>query len=217
MVLSLKLWMVSVVAVLVSLVTLVGGWQPVNMMSRGAQLYSSKPSTSKEVSSPIVEDSKMVTPPEEDQEKELMEKEEEPKKAPTKMFIAEEDDLSDVRERIRRRAADLNLRASSATPDDYDAKGQKNIFEQMVDQAMEEEEIERRARKYSDGKSLVQGAWDIRQNVTWPTTREIGQKTLLTIFLTLFMTLFVLAVDHYAFIVMDQFFHYPRPDGVALP
>jgi len=121
---------------------------------------------------------------------------------------ATNDDLSDVRERIRRRAQELNLQKNDATPDEYDANAPKNLLEQIADKAMDEAEIERLGAQYSDGLNIFEGAMKEFKLVEWPTPQETLQSLGIVLVIATIAVGYVLLLDRGLQFALDPLFHY---------
>jgi len=118
----------------------------------------------------------------------------------------EDDGLEDIRERIRRRAAEMNLQESMATPDEYDGKNQGNVLEQMVQQSMDDEELNRKAAQFADGRNLLEGVLNEISLLKWPPWKETLDNFLVVVGLAVFICLFVTLVDEalYAYLPLTH-------------
>ena len=108
----------------------------------------------------------------------------------------DEDNLDDIRERIRQRAKEMNLEASDApAPEVYDNAGPKNILQQVVDDAMEQAEAEELAAQYGDGLNLFEGVMKELELIEWPTMSDNFQNMGIVLGLTVFMVSYVYLLD----------------------
>jgi len=141
-----------------------------------------------------------------------------PEAPPSGAVASTGDDLADVRERIRRRAAELNLRASDGTPDDLDDSKPVGWMEQMALDSLSEAELERLSDDYGDGLNVVEGAWKELALIEWPTAKEVFETFVESFLLTVFMVGYVFLVDYALHHLFDPIFHYPamRPENAAL-
>lgn len=106
------------------------------------------------------------------------------------------DDFEDIRERIRRRAQELNLEASDAPAVEvYDSQGPKSMMQQVIDDAMEQAETEELAAQYGDGLSLIDGARKELSMIEWPSFEENAQNLGIVIGLTAFMVAYIYFLD----------------------
>ncbi|KAJ8603747.1 hypothetical protein CTAYLR_000281 [Chrysophaeum taylorii] len=106
------------------------------------------------------------------------------------------DDLADIRERIRRRAEELNLEANVApAPEVYDKAGPKNVLQEIMDDAVEQAEIEELAEEYSDGLSLWEGALKELKLIEWPTLQDSLLNLAIVVAITTFMVGYVWFID----------------------
>jgi preprotein translocase SecE subunit len=118
------------------------------------------------------------------------------------------DEYSDVRERIRARAEQLNLQGSAAPQEVFDVKPERNVLQQMADVAIEETQMEKDAETYSDGLSIVEGLQKEWAAVIWPGPQEVVNTLGLVVGITAFMVAYVLGVDKFLQTVLDPLFHY---------
>ena len=118
------------------------------------------------------------------------------------------DEYSDVRERIRARAEQLNLQGSAAPQEVFDVKPERNVLQQMADVAIEETQMEKDAETYSDGLSIVEGLQKEWAEVIWPGPQEVVNTLGLVVGITAFMVAYVLGVDKFLQTVLDPLFHY---------
>lgn len=114
----------------------------------------------------------------------------------TKNGGGDDDNLDDIRERIRQRAKEMNLEASDApAPEVYDNAGPKNILQQVVDDAMEQAEAEELASQYGDGLNLFEGVKKELELIEWPTMSDNFQNMGIVLGLTVFMVGYVYFLD----------------------
>ena len=118
-----------------------------------------------------------------------------------------DEEYSDVRERIRARAEQLNLQ-SSKPQEVFENKPERNMLQQMADTAIEETQMEKEAESYSDGLSIVEGIQKEFAQVIWPGPQEVVNTLGLVVAITAFMCLFVIGVDKFLQFALDPLFHY---------
>ena len=114
-----------------------------------------------------------------------------------KSTMPESNGLDDIRERIRRRAEEMNLKENMPSPDEYDAKDiNRNFMDQMVDDALKEEEQAKKAKEFSDGKNIIQGIWDELPYIKFEPLPTTLAYTAFTAVLVLVMGIYVSGVDY---------------------
>ena len=127
---------------------------------------------------------------------------------------AEADQYADIRERIKARAAELDLKAT-APKEVFEATEQKNVLQSMVDTAVEETQKEEEALAYSDGLGVVEGMKKELDLIIWPSPQEILNTLGLVVVITAVMVLYVLGVDKFLQFALDPLFHYPAKEVIA--
>ena len=127
---------------------------------------------------------------------------------------AETDQYADIRERIKARAAELDLKAT-APKEVFEATEQKNVLQSMVDTAVEETQKEEEALAYSDGLGVVEGMKKELDLIIWPSPQEILNTLGLVVVITAVMVLYVLGVDKFLQFALDPLFHYPAKEVIA--
>ena len=127
---------------------------------------------------------------------------------------AAEDQYADIRERIKARAAELDLKAT-APKEVFEATEQKNVLQSMVDTAVEETQKEEEALAYSDGLGVVEGMKKELDLIIWPSPQEILNTLGLVVVITAVMVLYVLGVDKFLQFALDPLFHYPAKEVIA--
>ena len=128
--------------------------------------------------------------------------------------VAETDQYADIRERIKTRAAELDLKAT-APKEVFEATEQKNVLQSMVDTAVEETQKEEEALAYSDGLGVVEGMKKELDLIIWPSPQEILNTLGLVVVITAVMVLYVLGVDKFLQFALDPLFHYPAKEVIA--
>ena len=126
----------------------------------------------------------------------------------------EADQYADIRERIKARAAELDLKAT-APKEVFEATEQKNVLQSMVDTAVEETQKEEEALAYSDGLGVVEGMKKELDLIIWPSPQEILNTLGLVVVITAVMVLYVLGVDKFLQFALDPLFHYPAKEVIA--
>jgi preprotein translocase SecE subunit len=134
--------------------------------------------------------------------------------APVAEAPAEADQYADIRERIKARAAELDLKAT-APKEVFEATEQKNVLQSMVDTAVEETQKEEEALAYSDGLGVVEGMKKELDLIIWPSPQEILNTLGLVVVITAVMVLYVLGVDKFLQFALDPLFHYPAKEVIA--
>ena len=126
----------------------------------------------------------------------------------------ETDQYADIRERIKARAAELDLRAT-APKEVFEATEQKNVLQSMVDTAVEETQKEEEALAYSDGLGVVEGMKKELDLIIWPGPQEVLNTLGLVVVITAVMVIYVLGVDKFLQFALDPLFHYPAKEVIA--
>ena len=126
----------------------------------------------------------------------------------------EADQYADIRERIKARAAELDLKAT-APKEVFEATEQKNVLQSMVDTAVEETQKEEEALAYSDGLGVVEGMKKELDLIIWPSPQEILNTLGLVVVITAVMVVYVLGVDKFLQFALDPLFHYPAKEVIA--
>ena len=134
--------------------------------------------------------------------------------APVAEAPAEADQYADIRERIKARAAELDLKAT-APKEVFEATEQKNVLQSMVDTAVEETQKEEEALAYSDGLGVVEGMKKELDLIIWPSPQEILNTLGLVVVITAVMVIYVLGVDKFLQFALDPLFHYPAKEVIA--
>ena len=124
------------------------------------------------------------------------------------------DQYADIRERIKARAAELDLRAT-APKEVFEATEQKNVLQSMVDTAVEETQKEEEALAYSDGLGVVEGMKKELDLIIWPGPQEVLNTLGLVVVITAVMVIYVLGVDKFLQFALDPLFHYPAKEVIA--
>ncbi len=127
---------------------------------------------------------------------------------------AEADQYADIRERIKARAAELDLKAT-APKEVFEATEQKNVLQSMVDTAVEETQKEEEALAYSDGLGVVEGMKKELDLIIWPGPQEVLNTLGLVVVITAVMVIYVLGVDKFLQFALDPLFHYPAKEVIA--
>ena len=127
---------------------------------------------------------------------------------------AETDQYADIRERIKARAAELDLKAT-APKEVFEATEQKNVLQSMVDTAVEETQKEEEALAYSDGLGVVEGMKKELDLIIWPGPQEVLNTLGLVVVITAVMVIYVLGVDKFLQFALDPLFHYPAKEVIA--
>ena len=127
---------------------------------------------------------------------------------------AEADQYADIRERIKARAAELDLKAT-APKEVFEATEQKNVLQSMVDTAVEETQQEEEALAYSDGLGVVEGMKKELDLIIWPGPQEVLNTLGLVVVITAVMVIYVLGVDKFLQFALDPLFHYPAKEVIA--
>ena len=128
--------------------------------------------------------------------------------------VAEADQYADIRERIKARAAELDLKAT-APKEVFEATEQKNVLQSMVDTAVEETQKEEEALAYSDGLGVVEGMKKELDLIIWPGPQEVLNTLGLVVVITAVMVIYVLGVDKFLQFALDPLFHYPAKEVIA--
>ena len=126
----------------------------------------------------------------------------------------EADQYADIRERIKARAAELDLKAT-APKEVFEATEQKNVLQSMVDTAVEETQKEEEALAYSDGLGVVEGMKKELDLIIWPGPQEVLNTLGLVVVITAVMVIYVLGVDKFLQFALDPLFHYPAKEVIA--
>ena len=134
--------------------------------------------------------------------------------APVAEAPAEADQYADIRERIKARAAELDLKAT-APKEVFEATEQKNVLQSMVDTAVEETQKEEEALAYSDGLGVVEGMKKELDLIIWPGPQEVLNTLGLVVVITAVMVIYVLGVDKFLQFALDPLFHYPAKEVIA--
>ena len=124
------------------------------------------------------------------------------------------DQYADIRERIKARAAELDLKAT-APKEVFEATEQKNVLQSMVDTAVEETQKEEEALAYSDGLGVVEGMKKELDLIIWPGPQEVLNTLGLVVVITAVMVIYVLGVDKFLQFALDPLFHYPAKEVIA--
>ena len=127
---------------------------------------------------------------------------------------AEADQYADIRERIKARAAELDLKAT-APKEVFEATEQKNVLQSMVDTAVEETQKEEEALAYSDGLGVVEGMKKELDLIIWPGPQEVLNTLGLVVVITAVMVIYVLGVDKFLQFALDPLFHSPAKEVIA--
>ena len=127
---------------------------------------------------------------------------------------AEADQYADIRERIKARAAELDLKATKPK-EVFEATEQKNVLQSMVDTAVEETQKEEEALAYSDGLGVVEGMKKELDLIIWPGPQEVLNTLGLVVVITAVMVIYVLGVDKFLQFALDPLFHYPAKEVIA--
>ncbi len=134
--------------------------------------------------------------------------------APVAEAPAEADQYADIRERIKARAAELDLKATKPK-EVFEATEQKNVLQSMVDTAVEETQKEEEALAYSDGLGVVEGMKKELDLIIWPGPQEVLNTLGLVVVITAVMVIYVLGVDKFLQFALDPLFHYPAKEVIA--
>ena len=126
----------------------------------------------------------------------------------------EADQYADIRERIKARAAELDLKATKPK-EVFEATEQKNVLQSMVDTAVEETQKEEEALAYSDGLGVVEGMKKELDLIIWPGPQEVLNTLGLVVVITAVMVIYVLGVDKFLQFALDPLFHYPAKEVIA--
>ena len=124
------------------------------------------------------------------------------------------DQYADIRERIKARAAELDLKATKPK-EVFEATEQKNVLQSMVDTAVEETQKEEEALAYSDGLGVVEGMKKELDLIIWPGPQEVLNTLGLVVVITAVMVIYVLGVDKFLQFALDPLFHYPAKEVIA--
>ena len=125
-----------------------------------------------------------------------------------------DDQYADIRDRIKARAAELDLRAT-APKEAFQTTEQKNFLTSMVDTAVEDTQKEEDSLAYSDGLSVLEGMKKELDLIIWPGPQEVVNTLGLVLAITAFASAYVLGVDKFLQFALDPIFHYPAAEVKA--
>jgi len=125
-----------------------------------------------------------------------------------------DDQYADIRDRIKARAAELDLRAT-APKEVFQTTEQKNFLTSIVDTAVEDTQKEEDSLAYSDGLSVLEGMKKELDLIIWPGPQEVVNTLGLVLAITAFASAYVLGVDKFLQFALDPIFHYPAAEVKA--